>query len=165
MNALIRSAIIAGVAGLPALGVLGLHLNCSPMDFWKTGQEAEELQQLERATFRRSESRQDAVRQWIARRCTLAEVLTRFAELDREWPDYTTGMAEKWSDDSRRYQQLLSTVQIVLQGRPEELAAALRRLDEEYHALPAVSGQLRPSCCRRLEEEYHSFRAAPKGQR
>ena len=140
MNSLIRPALVVGLAGVLGLVVLGLDLGCSPVNLWDVQQEREELRQLERATFDREEARQQIVREWIARRCTLTDVLTQFQGLDREWPDYTTGMAEKWYGKGWQYQQILSTVQIILQGRPEELAAALRRLEKEYQQLQ-VAGQ------------------------
>jgi hypothetical protein len=140
MNSLSRPVIVVGVAGVLGLAVLGLDLSCSPVNFWEVQQEREELRQLERATLDREETRLRVVREWIARRCTLTDVLTHFQELDREWSDYTPRTAERWFGEGRRYQQILSTVQIVLQKRPEELAPNLRRLEKEYQQLQ-IGGQ------------------------
>jgi hypothetical protein len=140
MNSLIRPAIVVGIAGILGLLVLGLDLSCSPVNFWEVQQEREELRQLERATLDREEARQHLVREWMARRCTLTEVLTRFQELDQEWPDYTPRLAKMWLGEERPYQQILSTVEMVLQKRPEELAVVLHRLEKEYHQLQ-VEGQ------------------------
>jgi hypothetical protein len=135
MHAHMRPVILVAVTGLLVVTVLSLDFSCSSVDFWAMSQQREELRQLERATSNRAEARRKLVREWMARRCTLAELWTQFRELDRDWPDYSTATAGNWSEKSRKYQQILSTVEFVLQGQPKELAAAISRLEKEYQPL------------------------------
>jgi len=138
MNAQFRTAVVAFVVGLLTLGVFGLRLAWSPSDLQRESRRVEELQRLRRAMDRRTEARQQAAQEWIAQRCTLAETMQRFQELDGEWPDYIT-LRRKWwpSDDERHYRVLLAHVGGALEGRPEELAGVLRRLEKDYQQLQA----------------------------
>ncbi|HEY7423474.1 MAG TPA: hypothetical protein VH682_04460 [Gemmataceae bacterium] len=143
MNALLRTVVVVLVVGLLTLGVFGLRLACFPGEFPES-QDNEKFQRLKQATERRMEARQQAVQEYIAGRCTLAETMRRFQELDHEWPDFVTSNRKWWpSDEERHYRVLLSGVEGILQGQPEELAATLRRLEEDRQQLQA--GRRTPS--------------------
>jgi hypothetical protein len=136
MNAPIRTAV---VAGLLTLGVFTLRFACSPADSQET-RRGEELQKLQRATLRREQARRQAVQEWMAQRRSLAETMQRFQELDHDWPDYSEArLREKLpeSDVERHYRLILSYARAELQGRSEELATVLRRLENEYQQLQA----------------------------
>jgi hypothetical protein len=134
MNPLIRTATIAIVVSVLAVCVVSLRFACPPVDL-SAIRRNEELEQLREATFRRLEARRRVVREVIDRRCTLAEAVERFEELDQEWPDYrevdprirALGSREEWS-----YRRILVIVEEILHDRPEEASAVLRRLEKEY---------------------------------
>jgi hypothetical protein len=135
MNAPIRTVVVALVMGLLTLGVFGLRLACFSGEFPES-HDSEKFQRLKQATDRRMEARQQAVREYIAQRCTLAETMRRFQELDHEWPDYITPNRKWWpSDDERYYRILLACVEGILKGQSEELAATLRRLEKDRRQL------------------------------
>jgi hypothetical protein len=137
MNALLRTVVVALIVGLLTLGVFGLRLACFSWEFPES-HDNEELQRLKQATDRRIEARQRAAQEYVARRCTLAETMRRFQELDHEWPDYVTPNRKWWpSDEERHYRILLSYIEGILQGQPEELAATLRRLETDHQQLQA----------------------------
>jgi hypothetical protein len=110
---------------------------CSPADELETIRRREELQRLERATFEREEARRQIVCVWIARQCTLVEMIAKFQEWDHQWPDYSNSARLTMEDDKRRYQQIAGYLDEVLHDRPEEVAAILRRLEKEYPRLQA----------------------------
>ena len=97
----------------------------------------EDLRRLERATLRRLESRRQAVQEWIAQRRTLTETMQEFQELEDEWPPPDLNLLrKKWpSDEARHYGLIQIYVEVILHERPEELAAALRRLESDYRKL------------------------------
>src|SRR5262249_47631748 len=91
-------------------------------------------------------SKEQVVRDVIAQRCSLKEALARFQELDREldrvqpasFPKVSEIRAQKWpSELEGRYQSIITRVEDLLRGRPEEAAAVLRRLDKDYQQLQA----------------------------
>jgi hypothetical protein len=132
-----RTVILAAVTGLLAVTVLRLDFSCSSVNFWAIGQQREELGQLERATFHRTETRRQLVKEWMARRCTLAELWTQFQGLDHDWPDYSAWAGKEWTEMGRKYEQTLNIVEFVLKGQSEELAATVGRLEKEYRQLGA----------------------------
>jgi hypothetical protein len=137
MHAHMRTVILAAVTGLLVLTVLGLDFSCSSVNFWAIGQQREELRQLERVTYQRAETRRQLVKEWMARRCTLAELWTQFQELDHDWPDYSAWATKELTERDRKYEQTLNIVEFVLKGQTEELAAAVGRLEKEYRQLGA----------------------------
>jgi Flp pilus assembly protein TadB len=139
MNALIRTTVVALVVGLLTLSVFALRMLYPPNEA-QEDRRGEELQRLQRATLHRQEARRQAVQEWIARHRSLAETMERFQELDHDWPDYSEArLREKLpeSDVERHYRLILSYMRAELQGRSEELAAVLRRLENEYQQLQA----------------------------
>jgi hypothetical protein len=146
MNAMIRPLIVGSFVGLLAAGLFALRFACSPVDFQEVHR-SEELEQRERATARRLEARQQVVQELIAQRRTLAEAIARFQEVDREWPDYTAELPERfgweWVGEEKAYRYVLATVQDLLHDRPEEAAGVIGRLDKEYQQLQA--GKRAPS--------------------
>jgi septal ring factor EnvC (AmiA/AmiB activator) len=137
MNALLRTAVVALAVGLLTLGVFGLRFAWSPSDILREIRRGEEIQGLRRITDRRTEARQKAVQEYIAQRRTLAETMQRFQESDHEWPYYDAVLWKCSSDDEKHYRQLIGHVEGALEGRPEELAAVLRRLEKDYQQLQA----------------------------
>lgn len=148
MSALIRTVAIALIAGLLTLCTFGLRLACSPGDyqlFLREGRRQEELRKLQRATWHREDCQQQAVQEWIVRRCTLAAVLQRLQELDweigQQWPPYHTATLDPNKspdfDEERHYRTVHMYVEMTLHGRPEVLAPALRRLEQDYKQFQA----------------------------
>ena len=137
MNAPLRTIVVALVVGLLTLGVFGLRLLCFSWEFPESHHN-EKFLRLKQATDRRMEARQRAAQEYVAQRCTLAETMRRFQELDHEWPDYVTPNRGSWpSDEKRHYRVLLTCVEGILQGQPEEWAAVLGRLEKDYQQLQA----------------------------
>ena len=137
MNPLIRTATIAIVVSVLAVCVVSLRFACTPADLSAIRsaiRRNEELEHLREATFRRLEARRRVVREVIDRRCTLAEALERFEELDQEWPDYREVDSRLRALGSREwsYRRILVIVEEILHDRPEEASAVLRRLEKEY---------------------------------
>jgi hypothetical protein len=136
---------VALVVALLALGVFGLRLACSPSDYRELVQASrrrEDLRERERASLRLRQLHKQAVQEWIAQRCTLAETMQRLQEGDREleqiWPAFYTIKQKKWASEEDRYYHLIHEyAEEILQERPEELAAALRRLEGDYRKLQA----------------------------
>jgi hypothetical protein len=145
MNGPLRLAVVVTTVAPLAACLLGLRFACGPANFgelMRQARHAEELQELQRATFRRLDSRRRVMQELIDRRCSLVEALRWFGELDHEWPDYTTPSSKVLrqvglSDEERRYRHITAMVQDLLGERPEEAAAALRRLEEDYRQLRA----------------------------
>jgi hypothetical protein len=146
MTAMIRPVLVASFVGLLAAGLFALRFACSPADFREL-RRSEELEQRQRATARRIEARQQVVQELIAQRRTLAEAIAHFQEVDRDWPDYTAELPQRfgweWVGEEKAYRYILSTVQDLLHDRPEESAAVIGRLDKEYQQLQA--GKRAPS--------------------
>ncbi len=162
MNALLRLAVTVLVLAFLAVCVLGLRFAYDPAglvglrEIMQGASRGEELQRLERATFRREEARRQVVQELLARRCGLGEALAAFRELDHEWPDCVTPSAKvlklAWaSEEERQYRLITYMVQDLLGERLEELAAVLRRLEEDYGQLRA--GRPPPSARVELVEE------------
>jgi hypothetical protein len=148
MNALLRLAVTVLALPLLAACVLGLRLASDPpglvglRELMREARRDEELRRLERATFRREEARWQVVQELLAGRCGLGEALAAFRELDREWPDCVTPSSQAltgaWaSEEERHYWLLTKLVRGLLGERPAELAASLRRLEEDYRQLRA----------------------------
>jgi hypothetical protein len=148
MNALLRLAVVVAVVfPLTVLGCFGLRLACNPEELRRLRQEvrhAEELQLAQQAALRRFEARIQVVREVIAQRCSLREALARFreldGELDRVWPDSLPKLSEirarQWPSEAEGYYQyILTIVKSLLDDRPEEAAAVLRRLEKDYQQL------------------------------
>jgi hypothetical protein len=143
MNALLRTIVVALVVGLLTLGVFGLRLTCFSGELPES-RHSEEFQRLKQATDRRMEARQQAVQEYIAQRCILAETMRRFRELDREWPDYVAPNRKWWpSDGERHYRILIACFEGILEGQAEESAATFRRLEKDRQQLQA--GRRTPS--------------------
>lgn len=139
MNTLMRPVLVAGFASVLAVCVFGLRFACSPVDV-SAFQRNEELNQSLRATFRRMEARRQVVRELIDRRCTLAEAMEQFQELDEALPDFLVATPEVptgGSNQERRYRLLREEVETILHNRPAELSEVLRRLEKEYQQLPS----------------------------
>jgi flagellar biosynthesis/type III secretory pathway M-ring protein FliF/YscJ len=139
MNSSMRPVLLVAVASVLALCLFGLHFTCSPVDL-SVIRRNEELTQLQLAAFHRQEDRQQVVRELIDRRCTLAEALAQYEELDKGLPDFIVAGPEEPSggnNKERRYRLILEKVEEMLHDRPEELAKVVRRLEKEYQQLPA----------------------------
>lgn len=149
MNAMIRTTVIAFVMGLLAFGIFCFHMTCSLLGSSESRVRAEELRQLEQATFARAEARQQAAQEWISQRRTLAETMRRYKELEHQWPDYVTPQREYLlPDEERHYGIILVHVGLILEERPKELAAARRRLEKEYQQYQADRQTSSPSARR-----------------
>jgi hypothetical protein len=102
---------------------------------------AEELERMQRATFRRMESKRQVVQEVIAGGCSLSEALAWFRGLEGECPEYATVVAKVCGppgpDAERHYRNITALVQDLLAERPEEAATVLRRLEEDYRQLRA----------------------------
>jgi hypothetical protein len=145
MNALIRLAVVVTVAlPLTVLGCFGLRFAFNREELRSLLREVrlrEELQQVQRATLHRGESKHQVVRDVIAQRCSLKEALARLEESDREYdcecpasfPKLSEIHARKWrSGVEGHYQYIIAMVQGLLDDQPEEAAAVLRRLEKDY---------------------------------
>ena len=145
VNALIRLAVVVAVVlPLTVLGCFGLRFACNPEALRSLLHEAsrhEALQQLHQATLRRVEAKEQVGRDVIAQRCSLKDALARlqesYREFDREcpasFPKLSEIHAQKWpSEVEGHYQYIIRIVQSLLDDRPEEAAAVLRRLEKNY---------------------------------
>jgi hypothetical protein len=157
-----RPVVVASYLGVLALGVCSFCFICSSPDFlWgditavnllsQAIQRREYLKQMRFASDRRRDALRRVVEELIAERCTLAEAMTRFRALDREWPDYSTAPPFDPAPEAleeKIYQKILSFVEFILKDRPEEAKAVADRLEREYqalgfsHGLPAHSPRL-----------------------
>ncbi|HEY7422646.1 MAG TPA: hypothetical protein VH682_00165 [Gemmataceae bacterium] len=164
MNALIRLAVaVAVVLPLAVLGCFGFRFACHPLGrLLRAVHHAEMLQQEQQATLRRFESKEQVVREMIAQRCSLQEALTRLQEVDREfareWPASFAKLSEirarQWpSEVEGHYQYIIEIVQGLLDDRPEEAAAVLRRLEKDYQQLQ--TSMQTPSTAPRERTERH----------
>jgi hypothetical protein len=65
-------------------------------------------------------------------------------ELEQIWPAFYTIKQKEWASEEDRYYHLIHEyAEEILRERPEELAAALRRLQRDYQQLQA--NRQRPS--------------------
>jgi hypothetical protein len=149
MNALIRLAVaVAIVLPLAVLCCFGFRFACHPVGtLLHEASLSEELQQARPAIVRRGESKEQVVRDVIARRCSLKEALAHLQELDDELDDILPASflrsseirARKWpSDVEGHYQYIILAVKALLRGQPEEASAVLRRLEKDYQQLQAA---------------------------
>jgi hypothetical protein len=92
MNNRMQTAVCALVLGLLTVGFLTLRFAYSQGDFQEMIRRSEELQRLERVMLRREQAMRQATQAYIAQRCTLAETMERWRELEQElgqgWPPY-----------------------------------------------------------------------------
>ncbi len=138
MNAIIRTPVIALVMGMLTFGIFCFHRTCALLDPSEIHIRAEGLRQLGQATSARIEARRQAAQEWISQRSTLAETMRRYKELERQWPDYITPQQQYLpADEERNYGLILLYVKLILEKRPKELAAALRRLEKDYQQFQA----------------------------
>jgi hypothetical protein len=142
MNALLRPAVGALTVATLAAGLFGLRFAYGLADLGELMREirhAEELEWRQRATFRRMESRRQVVQEVIAGRCSLSEAVAWFRGLEGECPEYARVAAKLCGppgpDAERHYRNLTALVRDLLGERPEEAAAVLRRLEEDYRRL------------------------------
>ncbi|HEY7425244.1 MAG TPA: hypothetical protein VH682_13515 [Gemmataceae bacterium] len=146
MNALIRLAVVVAVVlPLAVLGCFGFRFACHPVGrLLQEVRYGEVLDKTHQAVLRRLKSKEQVVCDVIAQRCSLQEALARFQELDREFdPDWPASFpklseirARKWTSEVERHYQYITTgAKSLLDGRPEETAAVLRRLEKDYQQL------------------------------
>jgi hypothetical protein len=99
----------------------------------------EQLKQLHEASFRRLEAKWQIAKEVIAGRCSLAEALEQFRDLDLQWPDIRTGFTKPedlWmSEDEWDGRAVIEQVRQVLGDRPAEAAAVAGRLEKELQQL------------------------------
>jgi hypothetical protein len=141
MNAMMRPVIIGCFMGLLALCVFGLRFSCTAPDFQEQIRSAK-LAEMRRANLDRLEARDQVVRALIAQRCTVAEAIEQFLELDRQWPDVISKVLAYQSQEERVYQNIRLRVKEMLHDHPEQASIVLRRLEQEYEKLRA-DGQTR----------------------
>jgi hypothetical protein len=162
MNTLIRSVTVVTVAVLLAVCVFGLCFAFDPTEWQKyirAIRQREQLQQFQRAMSRHVEAKEHVLREVIAQRCSLGRGIARWQELDREWlqeverewPDAAIGFRlmrrQAWTDPAHYFHCFTRRATEQLRDRPEEAAAVLRRLEEEYEQLragrqaPSVNGK------------------------
>ena len=134
MNAMMRPVILGCFMGLLAVGVFGLRFACTPIDFREDLRSAE-LDKMRRANRDRRQARDHVVRALIAARCTLAEAIAQFLELDRQWPEVISKVLAYRFQEERVYQNLRLRVQEMLHDHPDQAAIVLRRLEREYEKL------------------------------
>jgi hypothetical protein len=77
MYAMMRLLIIGCFIGVLAVGVSGLHFDCTLTDLREANRRAE-LEKKQKATLARLEARTQVVRDLIAQRYTLAEAIEQF---------------------------------------------------------------------------------------
>jgi hypothetical protein len=134
MNRLMHTAICALVLGLLTLGYFTLRYVYSPGDFLEMIRRTEEIDRLKQTNLHHLEALRQAAQAYIARRCTLAQTLQRWKELEQElgqeWPFYRDILRQlpALSDDERRYEVIRGHIKYNLRRQPEKLAAVLRRL-------------------------------------
>lgn len=136
MQTLLRTAAIALVVAAPlTLWVLGLRFVSIPRGFREAARREEEVERLEQALKRREEARYQAVQELLSQRCTLQETLRRFQTSNQEWPNIIAmarvALSEE-SDEEIAYRLLRRYLEDALAKRPEESAAVLRRLENDY---------------------------------
>ncbi len=142
MNHLMHTAVCALVVGLLTLGCFTFHYAYSPGELQEIIHRSEEMQRVQQATLRHVEAMRQAAQAYIAQRCTLAQAMQRWQELEQElgqeWPLYRDILRLHLvpvSDEERHYGGIVANVRAILQGQPAELAAVLRRLEKEDQQL------------------------------
>jgi hypothetical protein len=123
------------------------------MDFRQIVQEVrrtEEMQHVQQATLRHEEGMRQVAQAYIAQRCTLAQAMKRWQELEqelgKEWPlqrDLLRQHLVSISDEERHYEGIIANVEAILRGQPEKLAEVLSRLEKDYEQLQAGSRRAR----------------------
>jgi hypothetical protein len=152
MGKFLRLAAGACCLGVLALGVVSFDPAC-PLTFppqWDSAKSPslaeqlarnEQLKQLHGASFRRLAAKWQIAKEVIAGRCSLAEALEQFRDLDLQWPDIRTGFTKPedlWmSEDEWDGRAVLEQVRQVLADRPDEAAAVAGRLEKELQQLLA----------------------------
>jgi hypothetical protein len=151
-----HKAVCALVLGLLTLGCFTLRFAGSPGDFSEMLHRSEEIERLQQATLRREQAMRQAAQAYIAQRCTLAQTMQRWRQLEQElgqeWPLYQDILRRHLTpiaDEERHYEGIVAIVDAILRGHPEELVTVLRRLETEYQQLRAYRN--RPSETRGVE--------------
>jgi hypothetical protein len=145
MTTLLRIFGVAIIVFLLTVEVFILRYVCDFRGMQTVIHQAEELEQLHEAVLHLEQSQHQAVQEWIAQRCTLAQTMQRFQELEQEMdqtsPAYTRKMRKisKLPDEERHYLLIRERVESILHDRPGELALALRPLERDYQQLQAGS--------------------------
>jgi heme/copper-type cytochrome/quinol oxidase subunit 1 len=142
MNHWMHTAVCALVLGLLALGCFALRYTYSPGDLQDMIRRSEENERLEQVTLRRQQAERQAAQAYIAQRCTLAQTMQRWQQLEQqlgqEWPLFRDVLEQHaMSDEQRYYGGIRAHVEAILRGQPAELAGVLRRLEKEYQQLRA----------------------------
>lgn len=153
MNAVLRPAIVVVVIAPLAVCFFCLRSCRDSTGFRLIMQEvhrSEEMQRVQQATLRHEDGMRQVAQAYIAQRCTLAQAMQRWQELEQElgqnWPVYQNILRKPLtpiSDEERHYEGIVVNIKAILRGQPEGLAAVLRRLEKEYRQFRA--GRNRPS--------------------
>jgi hypothetical protein len=137
MHALLRTFLVVVLVGLAALSVFIFHDACSQRDWLRESRRREELQGREEISWRHRNSLYQAIQTWLDRRWTLRETLSRFQELEQEelaqdWPSLRGILRESLlkSGEERYCRVIQAHLPVILHDRPQELTAALRRLEK-----------------------------------
>jgi hypothetical protein len=153
MNAVLRPAIVVVVIAPLAVCLFCLRSCRDSTDFRPILQEvrrSEEMQHVQQATLRREYGMRQVAQACIPQRCTLAQAMQRWQELEKElgqeWPLHRDILRQKLAplpDEQRHYEGIIANVEASLRGQPEKLAAVLSRLEKEYQQLGV--GRQKPS--------------------
>lgn len=140
MPSLFRTTVIVVALAAPlTLWAIGHHFIWIPSASQEnTHCQVGEGERLEKALEHRQEARRQAVQKLFSQRCTLAQTLQRFQELNQEWPDIRAISRVAWeekSDEEIAFRLILVYVRMVLSGQSEKLTVVLRRLQEDYQQL------------------------------
>jgi hypothetical protein len=152
MRKFLRLAALVSCLGVLVLGAIAVAPN-GPLlsSFWgcSAGRpslaeeiaQRERLDRLQEATLRRLNAIEQIAEEVIARRRSLAEAMEQFRALDQEWPQFNVD-AEKAkalgiSEDEWVGRRVIGWVRTVLDGRPDEAAAVVGRLEKELQELLA----------------------------
>ena len=160
MSKFLRLAALVSCLGVLVLGAIALDPD-GPLlsSFWgcSAGRpslaeeiaQRERLDRLQEATLRRLNAIEQIAEEVIARRRSLAEAMEQFRALDQEWPQFGLG-AEKAkalgiSEDEWVGRRVIGWVRTVLDGRPDEAAAVVGRLEKELQELLEARKKRRPA--------------------
>jgi hypothetical protein len=131
---MMRPLISGCFLGLLAVGVFSLRFACTTPDFEEEIRGAK-LAEMQQATSARLEARSQVVRELIAQRCTLAEVIEQFLKLDPPWPYLFPKVPAGQSPQEKSYQYICFMVEDQLRDHPEQASIVLCRLEREYEKL------------------------------
>jgi hypothetical protein len=136
MSAAMRPVIFGCSIGLLGVGVFSLRFACTAPDFREDIRGAK-LAEMWRDTSTRLDARDQVVRDLIAQRCTLAEAIEQFVELNPPWPDLLPQVPSGQSPQEKSYQYIRFMVEDALQDHPEQASIVLHRLEREYEQFRA----------------------------